>query len=111
MSNLAGLPPLGLKEPKPVNGTAAGRRHMGRVKRLPCVICGRRGPSDAHHCRSDGMARDDFKTIPLCKECHQGQNGYHNAKETWEATNGKDYEFLPVVADMLAGELTPFWGQ
>jgi len=96
--------PLGPKRPKPVNGTAAGRRHMGRVKQLPCVVCLRSGPSDAHHCRSGGMARDDFKTIPLCKECHQGQNGYHNAKATWEATNGNDHDFLPVVADMLAGE-------
>ena len=96
--------PLGLKPYRPRNGTAAGRAHMGRVKMLRCVICHAPGPSDAHHCRSDGMARDDFKTIPLCKNCHQGQNGYHNRKETWEATNGKDHEFLAVVADMLAGE-------
>jgi hypothetical protein len=108
--NFAGKPPLGLKEPKPKNKTSAGFRHMCRVKLLPCVICGRRGPSDAHHCTGDGMARDDFKTIPLCFDCHRGPKGYHNAKATWEATNGKDYDFLPVVADMLAGELTPFWG-
>ena len=96
--------PLGQKGPKIVNGTAAGRAHMGRVKTCPCVICGRAGPSDAHHCRSDGMARDDFKTIPLCKECHQGQRGYHNAKASWEAANGKDHEYLAVVADMINGE-------
>ena len=101
--NITGQP-VHQKDHKPVCGTAAGFRHMGRVKALRCVVCHRHGPSDAHHCRSDGMARDDFKTIPLCKECHQGQNGYHNAKASWEAANGKDYEFLPVVADMLAGE-------
>ena len=105
MKNLSNRPPLGLKQCKPICGTAAGFRHMWRVKTLPCVVCLRPGPSDAHHCRSDGMARDDFKTIPLCKECHQGQHGYHNAKATWERTNGKDYQYLPVVADMLAGEL------
>ncbi len=110
MTNLAKLPPRGQKKPKPKNKTAAGFRHMCRVKLLPCVICGRPGPSDAHHCTGDGMARDDFKTIPLCFNCHRGPNGYHAAKETWERTNGKDHEFLPVVADMLAGELTPFWG-
>jgi len=104
MTDLAQRGPLGPKSPKPTCGTAAGFRHMGRVKMLPCVVCLRPGPSDAHHCRSDGMARDDFKTIPLCKECHQGQHGYHNAKASWEDANGKDYEFLPVVADMLAGE-------
>lgn len=108
--NLAGKPPLGQKQPKPRNKTSAGFRHMCRVKLLPCVICGRPGPSDAHHCTGDGMARDDFKVIPLCFNCHRGPQGYHAAKATWEETNGKDYEFLPVVADMLAGDLTPFWG-
>ena len=104
MGDLSNRGPLGLRSFKPVNGSAAGRRHMGRVKALDCVVCGRSGPSDAHHCRSDGMARDDFKTIPLCKECHQGQNGYHNAKASWEAANGKDHEYLAVVADIIAGE-------
>lgn len=93
-----------MRAAKPVNGTAAGRAHMGRVKALDCVICGRSGPSEAHHCRSGGMARDDFKTIPLCTDCHRGQHGYHNAKSAWEATNGKDHEYLAVVADMIAGE-------
>ena len=104
MSDLMRRGPLGFKDPKPVNGTRRGLLHMRRVKLLPCVVCLRPGPSDAHHCRSDGTARDDLKTIPLCKQCHQGQHGYHNEKETWEAANGKDHEFLAVVADMLAGE-------
>lgn len=102
---LMGKEATGQKVPKPKNGTAKGRRHMGRVKMLPCVICGKPGPSDAHHCQSDRIARDDFKTIPLCKACHQGPEGYHSRKETWEALNGKDHEYLAVVADMLAGEL------
>lgn len=96
------------KPPKIKNGTAAGIRHMGRVKMLPCVICNAPPPSDAHHCRSGGQLRDDFKTIPLCKNCHQGPSGYHDAKATWEATNGLDTEFLAVVADMLAGEWTGY---
>lgn len=103
--NFARKPPLGQKDPKPTNGTRRGLEHMRRVKQLPCVICHRAAPSDAHHCRSDGMARDDFKTIPLCKHHHQGAAGYHTQKGTWEAENGKDHEFLAVVADMLAGEL------
>jgi len=89
----------------PTNGTRGGLLHMRRVKQLPCICCGKSGPSEAHHCRSDGMMRDDYKTIPLCTDCHRGQQGYHAAKSTWEATYGKDYEFLAVVADALAGEL------
>lgn len=106
--NLAGKPPLGLKHPKPVNGTRAGYRHMHRVKMLDCVICGKTGPSEAHHCQSGRIARDDFKTIPLCKSCHTGPEGYHTRKETWEAANGPDTDYLAVVADALAGELTPW---
>lgn len=72
----------------------AGTEYMLLVKQLPCCICGAPAPSEAHHCRSDFMARDDFKTIPLCKPCHTGPNGYHGAKKTWEANNGPDHGFV-----------------
>jgi hypothetical protein len=108
--NFAKKPPRGLKSPKPKRKTSAGMKHMARVKLLPCVVCHQPGPSDAHHCTGGGMARDDFKVLPLCFDCHRGPEGYHAAKATWEAKNGKDYEFLPVVADMLAGDITFPWG-
>ena len=107
MADFAHRGPLGLKATKPTNGTRAGLRHMRKVKALPCVICLRPGPSDAHHvfCGRYGSAKaSDFETIPLCKACHQGPEGIHAQKATWEAINGPDYEFLPVVADMLAGQ-------
>lgn len=107
--NLGGKPPLGLKEPKPVNGTAAGRRHMGKVKQLPCVCCGKPGPSDAHHCKAGGMARDDFKTIPLCKNHHQGPEGFHTERETWERLYGQDADYLPMVKDQLEGQWNNPW--
>lgn len=106
--NIMGKPPLGLKEGRPKNGTAAGRAHMNRVKQFPCVCCHRPPPSDAHHCRSNGQLRDDFKTIPLCKNHHQGPEGYHTQKATWEAIYGPDTDYLAVVADMLAREWTPY---
>jgi len=97
--------PLSAK--KPMNRTSKKRRnyrasdegraameYMGLVKQLPCCICNAPGPSEAHHCRSDFMARDDFKTIPLCIPCHKGPNGYHGAKKPWEAKNGPDHGFV-----------------
>jgi hypothetical protein len=121
MSNLLGKPPLGLKEEKPTEKKRKPMRkvsrkrqayrqskegqdaleYMGKVKALPCVICGAPPPSEAHHCRSDGMARDDLKTIPLCIPCHTGPKGYHRAKKTWEANNGPDYGFIPIVRAQL----------
>lgn len=81
-----------------------GIAHMMRVKAMPCVACGRAGPSEAHHCRSNGMARDDMKTIPLCIPCHRGPQGYHLDKANWHAKHGPDYGFLPVVNALLDAE-------
>lgn len=109
--NLANKPPLGLKAPKPVHGTAAARAHIERVKLLPCVICHRPGPSDAHHVFCDRYSTrraSDFEVIPLCKFHHQdGPFSIHQNKRLWVETNGPDYEYLPLVADMLAGQMTP----
>lgn len=108
--NLMNKAPLGLKEPKPTAAELrAGREHMAKVKTLPCVVCGKPGPSDAHHCFHDryGNRRaSDFHVIPLCRAHHlDGQEAIHNGKAAWRALYGADYEYLPVVADMLAGEL------
>jgi len=105
--NLANRPPLGQKAPRPRPDPA----YIARVKALPCVICHRPPPSDAHHviCGRYGQQRaSDRETIPLCKGCHQvGPLAIHNGKASWVERNGPDYEFLPVVADMLNGE----WNQ
>lgn len=104
MSNLANKLPLGLKvEPLPPSP-----EHLARVKQLPCVICHAPPPSDAHHCihdRYSSRKASDFETIPLCKACHQdGPHAIHRGKASWRERNGADWEYLPVVADMLAGE-------
>ena len=79
----------------------AGITHMLAVKQLPCCICGVEGQSEAHHCRSGGMMRDDLKTIPLCPECHRGPSGYHMAKRTWEAANGPDHGYIEQTLERL----------
>lgn len=58
-----------------------GHDYMQRVKSAPCVIClhrmGRKvTPCDAHHIGT-GQDRDDFATVSLCKEHHQGATGVH----------------------------------
>ena len=65
--------------------SARGKRHVWRVKSLPCVLCKHLGldaypPSDAHHIREgQGAAQraDDMLTAALCKEHHQGASGVH----------------------------------
>lgn len=62
------------------NLTAAARRHLARVKALPCSVCDAPGPSDAHHI-TQGM---HFTCVALCKECHQGPvMGWHGQRRAW----------------------------
>lgn len=91
------------KQGKPKK-TAAGKRHMAKVARLPCIICGVYGV-EVHHCIHDRFGQEkasDFDTIPLCIRHHRiGPDAIHNGKETWEARFGKDYSYLPLVNQML----------
>lgn len=101
--NLTGRPPLGLKAPRPKRNPD----HLVRVKALPCVICGKPGPSDAHHCIHDRYGTrkvPDEETIPLCKKHHQdGPDAIHNGKETWRQKYGPDHGYLERVAALLRG--------
>lgn len=103
--NLTGRGPLGLKGPKPERGTAKARAHIARVKELPCVICAKPGPSDAHHviCDRYGTTKpSDFDVISLCKFCHQvGPTAIHNNKRAWVERNGPDHGYLERVRQML----------
>ncbi|MGC1494660.1 MAG: hypothetical protein WA790_02540 [Sulfitobacter sp.] len=86
----------------------AAMEWMGRVKQLPCCICGHPAPSDAHHVfhgRYSSAKESGFDTIPLCKAHHQdGPEAIHNGKKTWAGKHGFDYEYLPDVSAQL-GEI------
>lgn len=74
------------------------REYIAAVKTLPCCICGKAGPSDAHHtiCGRYGSRKtSDFDTVPLCKICHQtGPNAIHNGKRSWVERNGPDTDYI-----------------
>lgn len=61
-----------------------GKRHMNRVREIPCLICEKCGlgdsPAEAHHI-GDGAERSDFLTIPLCPTHHRGALGFHGLGE------------------------------
>lgn len=60
--------------------TAAERRHLERIKALPCSVCGQPGPSEAHHIRQ-GL---QYVCIALCPDCHRGPVlGWHGQKRAW----------------------------
>ena len=99
--SLTGKGPLGLKVPKPERNTKKSLAHIARVKELPCVICRKPGPSDAHHIIRDryGQAKtSDFDVIPLCKAHHQdGPEAIHQNKRQWVEKHGPDHSYLSLV--------------
>jgi hypothetical protein len=107
MVDLAGRGALGQKKPKAERGTVKARDHIFRVKQLPCVICNKHGPSDAHHviCGRYGSAKaSDMEVIPLCRNCHtEGPDAIHNGKASWVEKYGEDYIYLPLVEQWLRG--------
>ena len=58
--------------------SAASRRHMARVARVPCVLCRHMGmgdsPAEVHHMKYGTGASDrasDYLTIALCERHHK----------------------------------------
>ena len=83
--------------------------HLGRVRQLPCLVCGTNPPCHAHHIqfaepRGHGQKVGDQWTVPLCGECHhrlhttkegerlfwvfEGIDAMQAAQDLWSETNG-----------------------
>lgn len=65
--------------------TAAQSRWMGRIAGMACISCTllmqeQTEPSNVHHIREGGQARNHWLVLPLCWSCHQGRNGVHGEK-------------------------------
>lgn len=79
--------------------TAAESAHMAAVKLLPCSVCDRPGPSDAHHIKQG----QHFTTVALCKDCHQGsENGWHGRKTMWRVMKLDELGALNITLTRLA---------
>jgi hypothetical protein len=68
--------------------SAAGKRHMAKVAKVPCVLCTHMGlgesPAIVHHMKLGTGASDrasDVLTIALCPPHHTGPEGVHTLKE------------------------------
>jgi len=78
--------------------TAAERRHLARVKSLPCSVCSHPGPSDAHHIEQGAH----FATVALCPDCHRGPLlGWHGQKRGWLVRKMNEVDALNVTVQRL----------
>jgi hypothetical protein len=78
---------------------AAGKRHMGRVAALGCLVCD--SPANVHHIRTERI-KSDFLVIPLCREHHQGDFSIHNSKEQFTNIYGSELHLLSETLERLA---------
>lgn len=74
--------------------TSAERKHVEKVKCLPCSVCDLHGPSDAHHIEQG----QHFTVVALCKDCHQGlHNGWHGRKAMWAVREMNEMDALNIT--------------
>ena len=81
--------------------TTSERKHMERIKSLPCSVCDASAPSDAHHIRQS----QPYLCIPLCKDCHQDSLlGIHGRKAAWNVRKMDEMDALAVTMLRLLGD-------
>lgn len=78
--------------------TAAERRHLQRVKSLPCSVCDSPPPSYAHHINQG----QQYTCVALCYDCHQGSlMGWHGEKRAWKIRKVDELDALNVTIRRL----------
>jgi hypothetical protein len=81
------------------NLTAIDRKHLARVKALPCSVCDTHSGSEAHHIKQG----DHFTCVALCRDCHQGAfNGWHGQRRRWQLAKMDELAALNVTLKRLA---------
>lgn len=70
--------------------SAAGRKHLARVKALPCSVCDAPPPSEAHHIDQ----RSAYSCVALCAECHRGSAGWHGTRALWRIKKMSEVDAL-----------------
>lgn len=73
-------------------------KHLQRVRELGCLICLQ--PANAHHIREERI-RNDYLTIPLCREHHQGDFSIYMSKRQFENIYGSELELLAQTIKLL----------
>lgn len=87
--------------------TTGEKRHMDRVARLPCAVCGAQ-PVEVHHAlegRTPGRRSGNYLTIPLCTDCHRGPHGIHGDRSMWNVMRKTEIGCLNATLEALYGDI------
>ena len=80
------------------NSTAKSKRYLQKVREVGCLICDQ--PANAHHIREERI-KNDYLTIPLCREHHQGDFSIHMSKQHFTNIYGSELDLLAMTIERL----------
>ena len=81
------------------------REHLARVKSLPCSVCDKPGPSEAHHVKQHRQ----YTCIALCVDCHRGTMGWHGTKALWKIRKADEIDALNLTIERLFNDNKHGW--
>jgi cytochrome c553 len=74
------------------------RKHLFKVKQLPCSVCDAPPPTEAHHVKQGNQ----YTCIALCTSCHRDNfNGLHGQKRMWSVKKMDELDALNVTIKRL----------
>lgn len=83
---------------------AFGKNHLSKIHALPCGLCGANNV-EAHHIlegRTPGRKSPDALAIPLCVDCHRGEeNGIHGRRAMWNIYRKSELDILAETIEKL----------
>ena len=91
-------------------------QHLGFIRQLSCVACGKAAPSEAAHVRTGtdgaaGLKPSDRYSLPLCNSCHSLQHEFGELT-FWGALRmdplNVAFRLWTVSGDTIAGERIVF---
>lgn len=68
------------------------KKHLNWIRSLPCLVCGKWPPNQAHHLltnvnRGMGLKASDDYTLPLCMDCHSQLHLNGNERAFFESVD------------------------
>lgn len=79
----------------------AERKHLERIKNLPCSVCDAPPISEAHHI-VQGL---QHLCVAVCSDCHRGRGGIHGDRSAWRLRKMDELRALNITLRRLAESL------
>ena len=90
-----------------MNKTKLEKDYHDFIAQMPCIACGD-WPVHVHHIRNFngtnagmGKRNSHYLVLPLCPDCHQGENSIHHNRKIFEMRNGTETALLEMVIASL----------